>query len=379
MSNSFRSLYPDQRVLMGPGPSNVHPRVLAAMARPTVGHLDPWFSGFMEDLKELLRMALRTRNALTFPVSAPGSAGMETCFVNLVEPGDKVLVVVNGVFGKRMIENVVNCGGVPVAVEYDWGTAIDPGRIEDALKANPDTKVLAFVHAETSTGVEAPAAAISALARNYGCLVLMDAVTSVAGIPVEVDAWQIDAVYSGTQKCLSCPPGLSPVSFSQRAVDAVKARKTPVQSWFLDLTKVMAYWDGSGGRSYHHTAPVNALYGLHESLVMLAEEGIENSWTRHADMHRELKAGLEGLGLEFLVPEGSRLPQLNAVTVPAGIDEAAVRRHVLQRYGLEIGAGLGALAGKIWRIGLMGQTAQRSSVTLCVEALRDALADQRAA
>jgi alanine-glyoxylate transaminase/serine-glyoxylate transaminase/serine-pyruvate transaminase len=378
MSNSFRSLYPDQRVLMGPGPSNVHPRVLAAMARPTVGHLDPWFSGFMEDLKELLRMALRTRNALTFPVSAPGSAGMETCFVNLVEPGDKVLVVVNGVFGKRMIENVVNCGGVPVAVEYDWGTAIDPGRIEDALKANPDTKVLAFVHAETSTGVEAPAAAISALARNYGCLVLMDAVTSVAGIPVEVDAWQIDAVYSGTQKCLSCPPGLSPVSFSQRAVDAVKARKTPVQSWFLDLTKVMAYWDGSGGRSYHHTAPVNALYGLHESLVMLAEEGIENSWARHADMHRELKAGLEGLGLEFLVPEGSRLPQLNAVTVPAGIDEAAVRRHVLQRYGLEIGAGLGALAGKIWRIGLMGQTAQRSSVTLCVEALRDALADQRA-
>ncbi len=378
MSNSFRSLYPDQRVLMGPGPSNVHPRVLAAMARPTVGHLDPWFSGFMEDLKELLRMALRTRNALTFPVSAPGSAGMETCFVNLVEPGDKVVVVVNGVFGKRMIENVVNCGGVPVAVEFEWGTTVDPAKIDEALQSHPDARLLAFVHAETSTGVATDAAAISAIARKHGCLTLMDAVTSVAGIPVEVDGWQIDAVYSGTQKCLSCPPGLSPVSFSERAVAAVKARKTPVQSWFLDLTKVMAYWDGSGGRSYHHTAPVNALYGLHESLVMLAEEGIENSWARHAAMHLELKAGLEALGLEFLVPAESRLPQLNAVKVPDGINEAALRAHVLQRYGLEIGAGLGALAGKIWRIGLMGQTAQRSSVTLCVEAMKEALAAQRA-
>lgn len=377
MSNSFRSLYPDQRVLMGPGPSNVHPRVLAAMARPTVGHLDPWFSGFMEDLKELLRMALRTRNALTFPVSAPGSAGMETCFVNLVEPGDKVVVVVNGVFGKRMIENVVNCGGVPVAVEFEWGTTVDPAKIDEALQSHPDARLLAFVHAETSTGVATDAAAISAIARKHGCLTLMDAVTSVAGIPVEVDGWQIDAVYSGTQKCLSCPPGLSPVSFSERAVAAVKARKTPVQSWFLDLTKVMAYWDGSGGRSYHHTAPVNALYGLHESLVMLAEEGIENSWARHAAMHLELKAGLEALGLEFLVPAESRLPQLNAVKVPDGINEAALRAHVLQRYGLEIGAGLGALAGKIWRIGLMGQTAQRSSVTLCVEAMKEALAVQR--
>lgn len=377
MSNSFRSLYPDQRVLMGPGPSNVHPRVLAAMARPTVGHLDPWFSMFMDDLKELLRMALRTRNALTFPVSAPGSAGMETCFVNLVEPGDKVVVVVNGVFGKRMIENVVNCGGIPVAVEFDWGTTVDPSRIDEALAANPDAKILAFVHAETSTGVATDAAAISAIAHRHGCLVLMDAVTSVAGIPVEVDAWEIDAVYSGTQKCLSCPPGLSPVSFSDRAVQAVKDRKVPVQSWFLDLTKVMAYWDGTGGRSYHHTAPVNALYGLHESLVMLAEEGIENSWARHAAMHQELRTGLEALGLEFFVPAESRLPQLNAVKVPDGVNEAAVRAHVLQRYGLEIGAGLGALAGKIWRIGLMGQTAQRSSVTLCVEAMRDALAAQR--
>ncbi|MEN3950960.1 alanine--glyoxylate aminotransferase family protein [Iodidimonas sp. SYSU 1G8] len=376
MSNSFRSLHPDQRVLMGPGPSNVHPRVLSAMARPTVGHLDPWFSGFMEDLKELLRMALRTRNALTFPVSAPGSAGMETCIVNLVEPGDKVLVAVNGVFGKRMVENVVNAGGVPITLDFAWGTTIDPQQVEDALKANPDVKILAFVHAETSTGVRADAATLAEIGRRHDCLVLMDAVTSVAGIPVEVDGWGIDAVYSGTQKCLSCPPGLSPVSFSDRAVAAVKARKTPVQSWFLDLTKVMAYWDGSGGRSYHHTAPVNALYGLHESLVMLAEEGLENSWARHAAMHEELKAGLAGLGIEFLVAPESRLPQLNAIKVPEGIDEAAVRAHVLDRFSLEIGAGLGALAGKIWRVGLMGQTAQRSSVTLCVEAMRDALAAQ---
>lgn len=376
MSNSFRSLHPDQRVLMGPGPSNVHPRVLAALSRPTVGHLDPWFSGFMEDLKELLRMALRTRNALTFPVSAPGSAGMETCIVNLVEPGDKVLVAVNGVFGKRMVENVVNAGGVPITLDFAWGTTIDPQQVEDALNANPGVKILAFVHAETSTGVRADAATLAEIGRRHGCLILMDAVTSVAGIPVEVDGWGIDAVYSGTQKCLSCPPGLSPVSFSERAVAAVRARKTPVQSWFLDLTKVMAYWDGSGGRSYHHTAPVNALYGLHESLVMLAEEGLENSWARHAAMHEELKEGLAGLGIEFLVDPASRLPQLNAVKVPEGIDEAAVRAHVLDRFSLEIGAGLGALAGKIWRIGLMGQTAHRSSVTLCVEAMRDALAAQ---
>ncbi|MBI1179448.1 MAG: aminotransferase class V-fold PLP-dependent enzyme [Alphaproteobacteria bacterium] len=376
MSNTFRSLYPDQRLLMGPGPSNVHPRVLAAMARPTVGHLDPWFSGFMEDLKELLRMAFRTRNSLTFPVSAPGSAGMETCFVNLVEPGDEVVMVVNGVFGNRMMENVVNAGGRPVAVEFEWGAPVDPQKVDDALKAHPDAKILAFVHAETSTGVRADAAALAEIGRRHDCLVVMDAVTSVGGIPVEVDAWGIDAVYTGTQKCLSCPPGLSPVSFSDRAAQAVRDRKTPVRSWFLDLNKVMAYWDGSGGRSYHHTAPVNALYALHEALVMLSEEGLENSWKRHADIHLELKAALEGLGLEFLVPEECRLPQLNAVRVPEGINEAAVRSHVLNRYSLEIGAGLGSLAGKIWRVGLMGQTAQRSSVALCLEAMKDALAAQ---
>ncbi|MFN3231867.1 MAG: pyridoxal-phosphate-dependent aminotransferase family protein [Alphaproteobacteria bacterium] len=361
---------------MGPGPSNVHPRVLQAMARPTVGHLDPWFSDFMEDLKALIRMAFRTDNALTFPVSGPGSAGMETCFVNLVEPGDKVVIAVNGVFGGRMAENVGNAGGVPVTVEFPWGQPVDPGKVEDTLKANPDTKVFAFVHAETSTGVRSDAEALSKIAHDHDCLVVMDAVTSVAGIPVEIDKWGIDAVYTGTQKCLSAPPGLSPVSFSERAAEAVRNRSEPVRSWFLDLTKVMSYWDGTGGRSYHHTAPVNALYGLHESLVMLAEEGIENSWARHAAMHERLKAGLDGIGLGLLVDEAYRLPQMNAVSVPDGLDEAAVRRMALETFDLEIGAGLGQLAGKIWRVGLMGQTAHPQAVTICVQAFADALADR---
>ena len=370
-TNTFSTQFPPQRTLMGPGPSNVHPRVLEAMARPTVGHLDPWFSDFMEDLKSLLRMAFRTDNALTFPVSAPGSAGMETCIMNLVEPDDKVVVAVNGVFGGRMIENIENAGGRPVAVEFEWGKTIDPNKVEEALAANPDAKIFAFVHAETSTGVRADAQTLSKLAHEHDCLVIMDAVTSLGGIPVEIDKWEIDAVYSGTQKCLSCPPGLSPVSFSDRASEVVKARQSPVRSWFLDLSKVMGYWDGTGGRSYHHTAPINALYALHESLVMLAEEGLENAWARHRDMHERLKTGLEDLGIKMLVDEEWRLPQLNAVTVPDGVDEAAVRRQALEAYNLEIGAGLGALAGKIWRIGLMGQTAKRESITLCLQALRD--------
>ena len=374
MTNAFRPLYPPERILMGPGPSNVHPRVSQALARPTVGHLDPWFQNFMEDLKALLRMAFRTDNALTFPVSAPGSAGMETCIVNLVEPGDKVVIAVNGVFGGRMKENVENCGGVPVTVEVPWGQPIDLNAVEDTLKAHPDAKVLAFVHSETSTGVRSDAEGLCALALQYDCLSLVDAVTSIGGIQVEVDKWGIDAIYTGTQKCLSCPPGLSPVSFSERAAQVVKDRKTPVVSWFLDLNRVMAYWDGTGGRSYHHTAPVNTLYGLHESLVMLAEEGLENSWARHAAMHEELKAGLAEIGVGFLVDEAWRLPQLNAATVPDGVDEAAVRKFVLENYNLEIGAGLGQLAGKVWRIGLMGQSANREAITICIQAMKEAMA-----
>ena len=362
---------------MGPGPADVHPRVLAALARPTIGHLDPAFSAMMEELKGLLRYAFRTDNPLTMPVSAPGSAGMETCFVNLVEPGDKVIVCVNGVFGGRMRENVLRAGGTPIVVEDPWGRAVDPDKLEDALAAHPEARLVAFVHAETSTGACSDVKTLVELAHRYGCLAIVDAVTSLGGSPLEVDAWGIDAVYAGSQKCLSCTPGLAPVSFNERALAKVKARQTPVRSWFMDLNLVLGYWQGgdTGGsrRSYHHTAPVNALYALHESLVMLAEEGIENAWRRHQANHLALRAGLEALGLELVVPEAERLPQLNAVAVPGGVDEAAVRARLLQAYSLEIGAGLGALAGKVWRIGLMGWSSRAENILLCLGALGSVL------
>lgn len=368
-----RSFQPPQRILMGPGPSDVHPRVLAALSRPTVGHLDPAFSDMMEQVKGMLRQVFRTANPLTFPISGPGMTGMESCFVNLVEPGDKVIVCRNGVFGDRMQDIAGRCGAEVTVLDDPWGTPADPQKLEDALKAAPGTKVVACVHAETSTGVRSDVATLCRLASDHGALSIVDTVTSLAGIPVEVDAWGADAVYSGTQKCLSCPPGLSPVTFSPRAAEAVKARKTPVQSWFLDLGLVMGYWEGGGKRAYHHTAPVNALYGLHEALLMLLEEGLEASWARHAALHDKLKAGMADLGLSFLVAEDHRLPQLNTVNVPERVDEAAVRKHALDAYGLEIGAGLGALAGKVWRIGLMGQSACDRNVALCLTALREAM------
>lgn len=293
------SFIPPERVLMGPGPSDVHPRVLDAMARPTIGHLDPVFVEMMEELKTLLRYAFQTENAITFPISGPGSVGMETCFVNLVEPGDKVVVCRNGVFGGRMIENVRRGGGIAIVVEDAWGAAVDPNKLEDALRANPDTRLVAFVHAETSTGAQSDAKTLVDIARRNDCLTIVDAVTSLGGTPVNVDAWGIDAVYAGSQKCLSCTPGLSPVSFSERAIDAVKRRKTPCQSWFMDLNLIVNYWN-AGKRTYHHTAPINPLYGLHEALVMLKEEGLENAWTRHRLHHRALRAGIEAMGLRFL-------------------------------------------------------------------------------
>jgi alanine-glyoxylate transaminase/serine-glyoxylate transaminase/serine-pyruvate transaminase len=368
------SFHPPRRTLMGPGPSDVPQRILEAMARPTIGHLDPAFTDMMEQTKTLLRYAFQTENKLTFPVSGPGSVGMETCFVNLVEPGDKVIVCINGVFGGRMLENVKRCGGVPVVVEDPWGRAVDPAKVEAAFSSNPDAKVLAFVHAETSTGAQSDGAVLAAMARRHGALVIMDCVTSLAGTPVQIDAWGIDAAYSGSQKCLSCTPGLSPVSFSERAIEKVKARKSPVQSWFMDLNLVLGYWSGEGKRTYHHTAPINPLYGLHEALVMLAEEGIENAWARHRAEHEALKAGLRKLGLELIVPENERLPQLNSVTIPAGVDDAAARARLLNEFNLEIGAGLGALAGKIWRIGLMGASARRENVDYCLKALAAVLA-----
>jgi alanine-glyoxylate transaminase/serine-glyoxylate transaminase/serine-pyruvate transaminase len=375
---SIKPFNPPIRTLMGPGPSDVHPRILEAMSRPTIGHLDPMFVTMMDEMKNLLQYAFKTENQLTLSVSAPGSAGMETCFVNLLEPGDKAIVCQNGVFGGRMKENVERCGATAIMVEDPWGQPVDVCKVQAALKAHPDAKLVAVVHAETSTGATSDVEAISRLAHAQGALVLVDAVTSLGGSPLKVDEWQIDAIYSGSQKCLSCTPGLSPVSFSERAVNTIKNRKTKVQSWFLDLSLVMAYWGGGVKRAYHHTAPINALYGLHEALVILQEEGLENSWKRHATMHSALRAGLEAMGLNFIVPEGARLPQLNSVTIPDGVDDAAVRTTLLNRYNLEIGAGLGALAGKIWRIGLMGHSANPKNVMYCLTVLEAVLAEQMA-
>jgi alanine-glyoxylate transaminase/serine-glyoxylate transaminase/serine-pyruvate transaminase len=363
------SFHPPIRTLMGPGPSDVSPRVLAALARPTIGHLDPEFVRMMDEVKQLLQYAFQTKNSLTIPVSAPGSAGMEAAFVNLVQPGDKVIVCRNGVFGGRMIENVRRFGGEAVIVDDDWGMPVDVQKVADALAANPDTKIVAFVHAETSTGARSDAQTLCRLARDAGALSIVDAVTSLGGVELDVDGWGADAVYSGTQKCLSAPPGLSPLTFSDAAVAKTKARNAPVPSWFLDLNLVMGYWGEGASRTYHHTAPVNALYGLHEALVMLQEEGLQAAWARHARNHLALRAGLEALGLSFVVPEAYRLPQLNAVRVPEGVDEAQVRRRLLQNYSLEIGAGLGALAGKVWRIGLMGASSSPRHVYLCLTAL----------
>ena len=372
------SFQPPDVLLLGPGPSPVSRRVLDAMARPTIGHLDPRFVGMMDELKELLRFAMQTRNALTVPISAPGSAGMEAAFVNLVEPGDTVVVCQNGVFGGRMRENVVRIGATPVMVNDAFGTPVDLDKVEAALKANPGAKALAFVHAETSTGVESDAEALCRLARDHGALSIVDAVTSLGGIPLRTDAWGADAVYSGSQKCLSAPPGLSPLSFSEKAVATLKARKTPVQSWFLDLSLVMGYWQGSGARAYHHTAPINMLYALHEALLILQEEGLDAAFARHRENHLRLKAGLEAIGLELLVAEKSRLPQLTAVKVPDGVDETAVRKRLLSEFGIEIGAGLGELAGRIWRIGLMGAGSTPQSVDRVLEALAVCL-DRKAA
>jgi len=365
---------PPRRILMGPGPSDVFPQVLAAQARPTIGHLDPLFIGMMDELKTLLQYALQTTNPVTMAISAPGSAGMEACFVNLVERGEKVIVCRNGVFGERMRQNVERIGAIAVMVDNAWGEPVDPELVEQALAANPDAKFLAFVHAETSTGALSDAKTLCALAKKYNCLTIVDAVTSLGGVELRVDDWGIDAIYSGSQKCLSCVPGLSPLSFGPAAVAKLQARTTPVQSWFLDQSLVMGYWSGGAKRSYHHTAPVNALYALHEALRLLAAEGLERSWQRHADMHVLLRDGLQQLGIRFVVDQAYRLPQLNAVYIPEGIDDNTVRTQLLEQFNLEIGGGLGALAGKAWRIGLMGYGARRENVAVCLQALETVLA-----
>jgi len=370
------SFHPPQRTLMGPGPSDVNPRISSALARPTIGHLDPEFIRLMDETKHLLQFAFQTKNELTLPISAPGSAGMEACFVNLIEPGDTVIVCQNGVFGSRMKENVIRVGANPIVVEDDWGTAVSLEKVKSAIVANPAAKALAFVHAETSTGVRSDAAALCALASENKLLSIVDTVTGLGGIEVAVDHWGADAVYSGTQKCLSCVPGLSPITFSDKAQAVITNRKAPVQSWFLDMNLVMGYWGQGSQRSYHHTAPVNTIYALHEALSILKSEGLENSWNRHQRNHQALKAGLNAMGIDMLVPSKDRLPQLNAVLIPQGVDEAMVRHQLLENFHLEIGAGLGQLAGKVWRIGLMGYASNPENVRLCLLALESALLNQ---
>jgi alanine-glyoxylate transaminase / serine-glyoxylate transaminase / serine-pyruvate transaminase len=363
-----------QRTLLGPGPSDVPPRVIQALGAPVVGHLDPAFIEVMEYVKNGLKELYRTENELTFPISGTGSSGMEATLVNVLEPGDKAVVCINGVFGTRMKDIVERCGAKAIVVEAAWGEAIPPEDVETAFRENGPIKLLGIVHAETSTGVLQPLVDISRIAREHGALVLVDAVTSLGGVPVETDIWNLDLVYSGTQKCLSCPPGLAPVTFSARAVEVIENRKTKVASWYLDTTMLTRYW--SEERVYHHTAPISMNYALAGAIEVIFDEGLEPRWKRHQTNHKALVAGLTAMGLDMAVKPEIRAPMLNAVTVPDGIDEKRVRQAMLHRMNVEIGAGLGPLAGNVWRIGLMGHSSQPEKVLRCLTALRWALAEQ---
>ena len=368
---SYQHLNPPPRILMGPGPSNVHPRVQLAMSAPMVGHLDPYFVKIMDDTVELLRFLFRTQNRLTFPISGTGSAGMEASFCNFLEPGDTAIIGVNGVFGERMVDNAIRCGAEVVAVKAEWGRIVAPEDIEAALKSKKKVKMLALVQAETSTGVLQPLAEASKLAKKHGALFLVDTVTSLGGQEVAVDDWGIDICYSGTQKCISCPPGLAPFTANQKAMDVLQARKSKGPSWYLDLSLLSAYW--GTGRIYHHTAPVTMIYALHEALALIAEEGLDARLKRHQKNAAALTAGLEAMGLVMHAEEGHRLNSLNSVRVPSGVDEARVRQKLLNEYSIEIGGGLGPLKGKIWRIGLMGESSTEGNVLLLLYALEKML------
>ena len=367
-----KAAFPSERILLGPGPSPVPQRVLRALGAPTLGHLDPEYVAIMDETCAMLRKVFQTDNALTFPVSGTGMAGMECVAVNLIEPGDEVLVCLNGVFGNRMKDVMERCGATVHTVEAAWGDVIALEQISACLDRFPKTKLVGIVHAETSTGAHQPLAGLGDLVHTRGALLIVDTVTSLGGHDVRVDEWGIDAVYSGTQKCLSCPPGLAPVSFGQRALARMDARKIKPQSWYLDVSMLRKYYlEGEGARVYHHTAPINMTYALHEALLMVMEEGLENRIARHAQMHKRLRAGLEALGLQY-IPKYS-LHTLNCVSIPAGADDAAVRRRLLNEYGIEIGSGLGPMAGKAWRIGLMGYGATVRNVDLLLAALREVL------
>ena len=370
----MKSLDPTVRKLMGPGPSDVDPRVLRAMATPVIGHLDPQFIAIMEDVKSMLRSLFQTKNELTFAVSATGSAGMETCFVNLLEPGDEALVCVHGVFGNRMSDIVERCGAKLIRVDAPWGEPIDPNKVADALETCRP-KLVAVVHAETSTGVLQPLEEIGRLAHERDALFLVDAVTSLAGTNVPVDDWGIDAIYSAPQKCLSAPPGLAPVSFSPRAVDVMAARTHKVQSWYLDLSMLRQYWQGAK-RVYHHTAPISMVYSLYEALRIILEEGLEPRFARHRRYHEMLRDGLERLGFEFIVAPPYRLPMLNAVRIPDGWEDGPARQRLLEEFNIEIGAGLGDFAGKVWRIGLMGNSCTEGHVAALLSALQQIRAER---
>jgi alanine-glyoxylate transaminase/serine-glyoxylate transaminase/serine-pyruvate transaminase len=368
-----QNFIPPRRLLLGPGPSMVHPRVLRALSTPLLGHLDPAFLAIMDDIQVLLRFVFQTKNRFTIAVSGTGSAGMEASIVNIVEPGDAVIVGVNGVFGTRWATIVERCGGKAIRVEAPWGQIIESEAIEQALRRSGPVKAMAIVHAETSTGAWQPLEPISRLCRDHDTLFLVDAVTSLGGAPVEIDRWDIDVCYSGTQKCLSCPPGLAPVSLSPRALESATKRKSKVQSWYLDVNLLAAYWGQD--RVYHHTAPISMNYSLHEALRLVANEGLENRWRRHEQNHLALKAGLKAIGIPIASQEGHQLWQLNALAVPDGIDEAAVRKRLLSDFNIEIGAGLGPLKGKIWRVGLMGETSSKANVKAFLSALGHLLND----
>jgi len=367
---------PPTRILMGPGPSDVPDRILRAMSCPTIGHLDPEFILLLDETRAMLREVFATNNELTLAVSGTGSAGMETCVANLIEPGDEMLVCVAGVFGQRMADVARRCGAVVHTVEVPWADVIQPDQVAEALRRHPKTKLVGIVHAETSTGASQPIEPISAVVHEAGAMLLVDTVTSLGGMAVRVDDWRIDACYSGTQKCLSCPPGLAPVTFSPAAVRAIEARKTKVQSWYLDMTLVRRYWGTE--RLYHHTAPINMLYALREALRIVLEEGPEPRFERHRRNHEALKAGLAAIGIDYIPKPAHQLPMLNAVAIPEGVDDQAVRRRLLEEFGIEFGGGLGAFKNKAWRIGLMGHSSRRRNVLLALAAL-EAILDRTGA